>query len=307
MLEFLEQQGVSADLCRAIRAFREQNRAGAGDEARIPQPQYHYIGKDVWEQAATALLCGQNVLLVGPKATGKNVFAQDLAFAFGRPEWDISFHIDMDASYLIGTDTLANGAVTFRPGPITCCAQCGGFGVLDEINMARSEALAVLHATLDHRRIIDVPGYELIRLDPATRFIGTMNVGYLGTRELNEALASRFTVVSMPVLSADDLEALIAARYPSLPATERRQFCLLFSEIRLKCANGEIGDRALDLRGLFDAIELAQAGLPLDQALRVCIANKVFDPFERGLVEDVIAARLPHKRGIGQLFGEHHD
>lgn len=35
-------------------------------------------------------------------------------------------------------------------------AKTGGFAVLDEINMAKSEAMAVLHATLDFRRTIDV-------------------------------------------------------------------------------------------------------------------------------------------------------
>lgn len=303
MFEFLEEQGVSADLLKAVQAFRDEHPADAADESRIPQPTFHYIGREIWETALTAILCGQNLLLAGPKATGKNVLAQDLAHVFGRPEWDVSFHIDMDASYLIGTDTLADGAVNFRPGPIACCAQRGGFGVLDEINMARSEALAVLHATLDHRRIIDVPGYELIRLAPATRFIGTMNVGYLGTRELNEALSSRFTVITMPTLSVSELEGLIATRFDTLQAPERRQFALLFEEIRLKCANGEISDRALDLRGLFDAIGLAQAGLPVGQALRACLANKVFDSFERSLVEDIIDARLPHERRLDKLFG----
>ena len=55
------------------------------------------------------------------------------------------------------------------------CARYCGFGVLDEINMAKNEALAVLHATLDFRRSIDVPGYDRLDVDPAARFIGTMN------------------------------------------------------------------------------------------------------------------------------------
>ena len=54
-------------------------------------------------------------------------------------------------------------------------AKTGGFAVLDEINMAKSEAMAVLHATLDFRRTIDVPGYDRLSLHPATRFIATMN------------------------------------------------------------------------------------------------------------------------------------
>ena len=48
----------------------------------------------------------------------------------------------------------------------------GGFGILDEINMARNEALAVLHSVLDFRRVIDVPGYDRIEVADDTRFIG---------------------------------------------------------------------------------------------------------------------------------------
>ena len=55
------------------------------------------------------------------------------------------------------------------------CAINGGFGVFDEINMAKNDAIAVLHSALDHRRVIDVPGYERINIHEAARFIGTMN------------------------------------------------------------------------------------------------------------------------------------
>ena len=124
--------------------------------SRIPAPAFVYYGREVWEQALAALLCGENLLLAGGKATGKNVLAESLAAAFGRPAWDISFHVNMDAASLIGMDTFEGGQVKFRPGPVYRCAQSGGFGVQDEINMAKNEALAVLHAVLDIRRAIDV-------------------------------------------------------------------------------------------------------------------------------------------------------
>lgn len=302
MLEFLARQNVNPQLIRDIEAFRAQHPAPEDQIHRIPQPQLHFLGKQTWEQAATALLCGCNVLLSGPKATGKNVLAQDLAYAFGRPQWTVSFHIDVDASYLMGADTYANGQVEFRPGPVACCAQLGGFGVLDELNMARSEALAVMHATLDYRRIIDVPGYDLVQLDPACRFIGTMNVGYAGTRELNEALASRFVVVSVPVLHQDQLEELLAARFPNLSKKGKQQFAALFDEIRAKSAAGELSDRAVDLRGLLAAVQLVERGLNVRDALEICIANKTFDPYERGLVEDVIASRFSKSADATALF-----
>jgi nitric oxide reductase NorQ protein len=82
--------------------------------------------------------------------------------------------------------------------------------------MAKNESLAVLHATLDFRRIIDVPGYDRIELAPCTRFIATMNYGYAGTREINEALASRFMVINMPIISEEDLQKLLTAQFPTL-------------------------------------------------------------------------------------------
>ena len=48
--------------------------------------------------------------------------------------------------------------------------------------MAKNDAVSVLHAALDYRRSIDVPGYDKIDLHPAARFIGTMNYGYAGTK-----------------------------------------------------------------------------------------------------------------------------
>ena len=90
MLEFLEQEGVRPALVEEVRAFRAQHPAPAGMEDRIPQPKYHYYGSEIWEEALAALLCGKNLLLAGGKATGKNVLAENLAAAFGRPAWNVS-------------------------------------------------------------------------------------------------------------------------------------------------------------------------------------------------------------------------
>ena len=234
-MEFLEQEHISPALLDGVRAYRAQYPAEPALQGRIPQPRYHYYGKEVWEAAIAALLCGEDLLLAGSKATGKNVLAENLAQAFGRPAWDVSFHVSMDAAGLIGMDTFVDGRVEFRPGPVYRCAQCGGFGVLDEINMAKNEALAVLHATLDHRRVIDVPGYERIQLDDAARFIGTMNYGYAGTRELNEALVSRFVVVDMPVISDENLQKLLRRSFPTLKREWAEQLTALFRDLRTKC------------------------------------------------------------------------
>ena len=302
MLEFLKQEGIKRDILQEIEEFRSIYPLEDSTHYRVPTPTYRYYGKEIWEKALTALLSGENLLLVGPKATGKNVLAENLAAVFSRPEWDISFYLNTDAASLIGTDTFRNGEVTLRHGPIYQCAEMGGFGVLDEINMAKNESLAVLHATLDFRRIIDVPGYDRITLHPATRFIATMNYGYAGTRELNEALMSRFMVINMPLISQENLKKLLLAQYPDLKEVYAEQFCALFEEIRKKCESGEISTKALDLRGLIASIKLIRNGLNTAQALEMGIINKSTDDFERQLVSDIVAARISGPLTAADLF-----
>ena len=302
MIDFLRSEGIEASVLAQLEEFRRAWPVRPEDERRVPRPKFRYYGRDVWQKALIALLAGENILLVGPKATGKNVLAENLAAVFGRPAWDISFYLNTDAASLIGTDTFRDGAVCFRKGPVTRCAEEGGFGVLDEINMAKNESLAVLHATLDFRRIIDVPGYDRITLSPCTRFIATMNYGYAGTRELNEALASRFMVITMPVISGENLQKLLREQFPALRADYVEQLAGLFEDIRRKCDSSEISTKPLDLRGLLAAVTLVEKGLSLGQALELGLVNKSFDAFERQLVGDLIAARLSGALTAAELF-----
>ena len=302
MLDFLRAEGVDPKIIEEIEKFRSRFPADVHLRRRVPVPRYLYYGKDIWEEAATALLCGENLLLVGPKATGKNVLAENLAAVFGRPSWDVSFYINTDAATLLGTDTFADGAVSLRKGPIYRCAEDGGFGILDEINMAKNESLAVLHATLDFRRTIDMPGYDRIPLHDATRFIATMNYGYAGTRELNEALASRFVVIDMPAITADGLVKLLTREFPDLRSAYADQFAGLFRDIQKKCDGGELSTKPLDLRGLLASVRLMHTGLEGNRALELGIVNKSFDSFERQLVTDVIRTRLPDEIHYGDVF-----
>ena len=266
MLDFLRQEGINENIIGRVEAFRRSYPVSPEDEYRVSQPKYRYYGTDIWNKALTALLAGENILLVGPKATGKNVLAENLSAVFRRPEWNVSFYLNTDAASLIGADTFKDGKVSFRQGPIYKCAARGGFGILDEINMAKNESLAVLHATLDFRRIIDVPGYDRIELSPCTRFIATMNYGYAGTRELNEALASRFMVINMPIIAEENLVKLLRSQFPALKNDFAWQLAGLFEDIRKKCDSSEISTKALDLRGLMSAVSLVQNGLSISRS-----------------------------------------
>ena len=63
-----------------------------------------------------------------------------------------------------------------------------------------------------------------------------------------------------------------------------------------------ISDKAVDLRGLLDALHLLEQGLDICLALDMGLTNKVFDEYEAALVRDVIAARIPKGLDRRELF-----
>lgn len=295
---------LKENLQKRVEEFKNTYPVEEQAKSRVTRPSMAFYGTEILNRAVTALLEGENLLLCGDKATGKNVLAENLAWIFGRPVYDISFHVNTDSSSLIGTDTFVDNEVKLREGPIYQCARWGGFGILDEINMAKSDAVSVLHQVLDFRRTLDVPGYDRISLHPAARFIATMNYGYAGTKELNEALVSRFMVIHMPSLTMERMYQILENLFPGIRREAREQFAGLFLDLQLKAQNGEISTKAVDMRGLIGALRLIWGGLTPLEAIDMGITNKTFDTFERELIGDLVMTRIPGTWDRGDVFDE---
>ena len=295
---------LKESLQKRVEEFKKNYPVDEQVKSRITQPSMAFYGTEILNRAVTALLEGENLLLCGDKATGKNILAENLAWIFGRPVYDISFHVNTDSSSLIGTDTFVNNEVKLREGPIYQGARWGGFGILDEINMAKSDAVSVLHGVLDFRRILDVPGYDRISLHPAARFIATMNYGYAGTKELNEALVSRFMVINMPSLTMERMYQILKNLFPSIRREAEEQFAGLFLDLQLKAQNGEISTKAVDMRGLIGALRMVRGGLTPLEAIDMGITNKTFDAFERELIGDLVMTRIPETWDGSDVFDE---
>ena len=295
---------LKESLQKRVEEFKKTYPVEEQAKSRVTRPSMAFYGTEILNRAVTALLEGENLLLCGDKATGKNVLAENLAWIFGSPVYDISFHVNTDSSSLIGTDTFVDNEVKLREGPIYQCARWGGFGILDEINMAKSDAVSVLHQVLDFRRTLDVPGYDRISLHPAARFIATMNYGYAGTKELNEALVSRFMVIHMPSLTMERMYQILENLFPGIRREAREQFAGLFLDLQLKAQNGEISTKAVDMRGLIGALRLVRGGLTPLEAIDMGITNKTFDTFERELIGDLVMTRIPGTWDRGDVFDE---
>ena len=69
LFEELEQEGIDRGLLETIRAFRAEHPVPQEAQGRLIRPKLLYYGREVWQAAATALLCGENLLR--PKGHGK--------------------------------------------------------------------------------------------------------------------------------------------------------------------------------------------------------------------------------------------
>ena len=293
ILENLREQDIRESLIKDIEYFRKEYDVKDELKERVTKSPAFFIGKDILEMCITGILEEENILLSGPKATGKNLLSDNLSEIFGRPQWNTSFHINTDSASLIGTDTFIDNEVKLRRGSVYECAVNGGFGIFDEINMAKNDAIVVLHSALDYRRVIDVPGYERINLHPATRFIGTMNYEYAETKELNEALVSRFLVIDMPAVDEEKLKMILKREFPSVDHERLHQFIGIFLDLQLKAENGEISTKAIDLRGMIGALKTIKRGLKPTLAINMGITGKTFDIYEKEMVSDIIRTRIP--------------
>ena len=78
-LQFLRDQQVNEHLIQEVERYSESYPVAEEVWGRVVKPSIPFYGREVLEMAVSGLLQGENLLLTGAKATGKNVLAENLA------------------------------------------------------------------------------------------------------------------------------------------------------------------------------------------------------------------------------------
>ena len=200
------------------------------------------VSKVVVGQEATvdriicALLAGGHVLLEGVPGTAKTLVANAVARALGLEFRRVQFTPDMLPSDLLGTMTLRDGEVTFRPGPVFTSVL-----LADEVNRTPPKTQAALLEAMEEGQVtiegapreLPVPFLVLATQNP---------IEYEGTYPLPEAQLDRFMFK-------------LALGYPD-EETERAILGLRHRGVRPATLD--------DVKAVVDPAELAQASRELD-------------------------------------------
>ena len=105
--------------------------------------------------------------------------------------------------------------IVFRESYVTKAIREGGAVVFEEINFAKPQYLSFLNSLLDDNGFVRLDNGEIVRRHANFRFFATMNIGYFGTKELNQALYNRFNaIIEIAALSDEAISRMLAARVP---------------------------------------------------------------------------------------------
>ncbi|MCF8010865.1 MAG: AAA family ATPase [Clostridiales bacterium] len=298
---------------------------------RIPQPGYVPSGSELI-CAVSSLVYGKDggyweaPLLIGPKGSGKSTMAETLAAVFLLPVTKIFGGIDLNSEALLGARTLvptddmdiiteaklrsacrhagvnaesiiqkirgSQMKVGFEPGPLTRAVENGELVIIDEINMLVPEVTSLLHGLLDWQKTLQVPGYGTIYAPSTFRLVGCMNMGYSGTKVLNEAFQDRFRSVSVPHLSYSKLAELIRKETGTRESASEK-LAMLFESLAKGVDNGDLSEKVLSVRALFRVAreELDGCGTLKSIAASV-LTDGLDDTFEISQVSDTIESQL---------------
>ena len=164
----------------------------------------------------TAMEHGLPALLVGHQGSGKTRMIHAVANHLGKTVTRINLTGQTGEDELAGKMGLLNGATHFVDGPLTIAVRDGHVLILDELNAANAEVLFLLHPLLDGGQFIRLMGKdgEIVNAHPDFRMFATINPpDYVGTKELNPALLSRFMLILNIEYAKPAEEAKILIQY----------------------------------------------------------------------------------------------
>lgn len=264
-----------------------------GERMQIPKPAMPYWQKEGGHNLldlTANLLDGRTVSLEGEKGSGKNTLVETACWLLGRPLCRVqgSSRLDVDSFY--GSRTLTNGSTGFELSSMMRTLMAGGVVVIDEANTIAPDVLVALHSLTDGARSVDIPDYGYVHIADGAAIVYTLNPGYIGTGEMNEATRDRGPVLQID--QEENMADLLKRAVPDAPENKVAACVRVSDAIRKSVAesDGTLTPSAITVRGYIDALKVRF--IPLHRALIQNVANKLNDAAERSAVALIIDGQV---------------
>ncbi|KIW72903.1 hypothetical protein PV04_01064 [Phialophora macrospora] len=244
-----------------------------------------------------ALQMTRPVLLEGSPGVGKTAIVTALAQACGKSFTRINLSDQTDLMDLFGADVPSDtdemGKFSWQDGPLLQAMQCGGWVLLDEMNLASQSVLEGLNACLDHRRQVYIA--ELDRsfaCHPDFTLFAAQNPHHQGggRKGLPSSFVNRFTVVYADAFQHEDLMRICQVRYPAVDHEQQKLLIdtvtRLGNAISRSSAFAQGGPWEFNLRDVNRWLQLCadEPAVPMSYHLRTILVQRFRNPAQRDII-----------------------
>ena len=212
------------------------------------------------------------VMVTGLSGNGKTFMVEQMCAQTKREMIKVSISIETDEDDLIGGNTLVNGNVVYREGPVLNAMRRGAVLLLDEIDRGSNKLMAI-QAIMEGKNYINKKTGEVVRPAPGFNIVATANTKGKGSDD------GRF-------IAAQILDEAFLERFP---ITVEQEYAPIATEKKI-------------LNKVFDSLGLKDnefANLLVDWA---DIIRKTF--YEGGVDEIIATRRLVHIAKAYAIFGD---
>ena len=141
------------------------------------------------------------VFITGLSGNGKTMMVEQICAKLKRECYRVNVTVETDEDDLIGSNTLVDGNIVFREGPVLKAMRKGAVLLIDEIDLA-SNKIMCLQSILEGKGYLNKKTGEYVTPVDGFTVIATANTKgkgsddgrFIGTNVLNEAFLERFPV-----------------------------------------------------------------------------------------------------------------
>ena len=141
------------------------------------------------------------VFITGLSGNGKTLMVEQICAKLKKELFRVNITIETDEDDLIGSNTLINGNIVFKEGPVLKAMRKGAVLLLDEVDLA-SNKIMCLQSILEGGGYLIKKTGEFVKPEEGFTVVATANTKgkgsedgrFIGTNILNEAFLERFAI-----------------------------------------------------------------------------------------------------------------
>lgn len=242
------------------------------------------------------------IWIAGYAGTGKTQLAVNILTSIKYPFTRMSFDSSTSRSEVVGRWQARNGNTIFVDSPLVKAMRFGACIILDEIDSANPDVMAVLRSVLEENpHIMITETGELVKAHKDFRIVATANTFGAGdetglfrtTNVMSVPDRQRFPIkIQMDYLTEENEIKVLTEEFPDLGKREAKKFVKVADAIRSKFKTGEL-DESLSPRELLAWVDTYQSVGDVTVAAHFTFLNGYPSEATKAAVTEIIRVAFP--------------